>query len=58
MASNYTQPINIGNPVEHTIEGMQLQCHAYSLDTYINICIRAHRPIAITCIITIDEYKF
>lgn len=21
MASNYTQPINIGNPVEHTIEG-------------------------------------
>lgn len=21
MASNYTQPVNIGNPVEHTIEG-------------------------------------
>lgn len=21
MESNYTQPINIGNPVEHTIEG-------------------------------------
>lgn len=21
MAANYTQPINIGNPVEHTIEG-------------------------------------
>lgn len=24
MASNYTQPVNIGNPVEHTIEGKQL----------------------------------
>lgn len=24
MASNYTQPINIGNPVEHTIEGILL----------------------------------
>lgn len=22
MSSNYTQPINIGNPVEHTIEGL------------------------------------
>lgn len=21
MESNYTQPVNIGNPVEHTIEG-------------------------------------
>lgn len=21
MGSNYTQPVNIGNPVEHTIEG-------------------------------------
>lgn len=23
MASNYTMPINIGNPVEHTIEGIE-----------------------------------
>lgn len=23
MESNYTQPVNIGNPVEHTIEGME-----------------------------------
>lgn len=25
MESNYTQPINIGNPVEHTIEGKNLK---------------------------------
>lgn len=25
MVSNYTQPVNIGNPVEHTIEG-KLRC--------------------------------
>lgn len=25
MASNYTQPINIGNPVEHTIKGTKIK---------------------------------
>lgn len=24
MASNYTQPVNIGNPIEHTIEGTNM----------------------------------
>lgn len=26
MASNFSQPVNIGNPVEHTIEGMYCVC--------------------------------
>lgn len=25
MASNYTQPINLGNPVEHTINGIDIK---------------------------------
>lgn len=33
MGSNYTQPVNIGNPVEHTIEGNNTHCDLIEMQT-------------------------
>lgn len=37
MASNYTQPVNLGNPVEHSINGTLIQ-HIYSINVMYTIC--------------------
>lgn len=34
MNSNYTQPINIGNPVEHTIEGTLINSTSHRSDIF------------------------
>jgi len=35
MASNYTLPVNIGNPVEHTIESKNYLYTSYKLFTFL-----------------------
>ena len=41
MASNYTRPVNIGNPIERTIEG---QCsYLVSLENALNLTLSYHR---------------
>ena len=35
MASNYSQPINIGNPVEHTIEGNNIEICCNTISHFI-----------------------
>ena len=41
MASNYTKPVNIGNPIERTIEGQS--SYLVSLENALNLTLSYHR---------------